>query len=86
MSGYLAENYRRLFGPLTTPFEKIMKEEKEEKRYVATMEFYVWAKNDEEAKQFAANIAKEQDQKYDDRAEITDLVKQPFGTFGNRKV
>ena len=62
---------------------KIMEQEK---RYVAVVEFFVWAKTDEEAIEQVKEQCKEQDDKNDDRCELIKLVEQPFATLGNRPV
>lgn len=56
------------------------------KRYVATVEFYVWADSDMEATNQAKSLCKEQDAKADNRCELVSLVEQPFGILGNRSV
>lgn len=50
-------------------------------RYVAEMDFYIWAPNDEEAKIQAQKIAYEIDMKLDNKAKITSLGKQPQGSM-----
>ena len=57
-----------------------------EKRYVAVVEFYVWAKTDEEAIEQVKKQCKEQDDKNDDRCELIKLVEQPFATLDNRLI
>jgi hypothetical protein len=51
-------------------------------RYVAEMDFYLWAKSDEEAKSIAQRMAGEMDSKYDNQPRIQKLFKQPHGTLG----
>lgn len=63
--------------------ESIIEEMDKEMRYVATMDFYVWANSDQDAAEQAKSIASELDRKFDNRASITSLVKQEHGTFGN---
>lgn len=58
----------------------------EDKRYVAVVEFYVYAKTDEEATEKAKAMCKEQDKKNDDRCSLVKLVEQPFATLGSRIV
>ena len=57
-----------------------------EKRYVAVVGFYVWAKTDEEAIEQVKKQCKEQDDKNDDRCELIKLVEQPFATLDNRLI
>lgn len=54
--------------------------ENQEGRYVAEMDFYIWANSDEEAKGQANQVAKMLDDKFDNRASVTKLVRQPRGT------
>jgi hypothetical protein len=60
--------------------------EKEKRRYVAVVELYVWADNDNEAIDIAQALCKEQQRRFDNRCSLTNLVEQPFGTIGNRVV
>ena len=66
---------------------KIIRETLEEQmkndRYVANMEFYVYANSDEEAKIKSQSMAKEMEMKLDNQAKITKIIKQSFGTLGN---
>jgi hypothetical protein len=57
-----------------------------ETRYVAEMDFYLYAGNDEEAKAIANTMAKEMDSKYDNQPRITGLYRQPFGTMDSTPV
>jgi hypothetical protein len=66
--------------------ESIMEEMGKEMRYVATMNFYVWANSDQDAAEQAKSIASDLDMNLDNRASITGLVKQEHGTFGNTPV
>jgi hypothetical protein len=66
---------------------EVLKEEiGPEMRYVATMEFYVWAHSDSEALAQAKAQATEMDMKKDNQAAITGMVKQPHGTLGNTPI
>jgi len=56
------------------------------KRYVAVIDFYVWAEDDEDAKQQAIQIAKDLADKEDNRAQLIQLASQPTGTLGNREI
>jgi len=66
--------------------ETLEEELGKEQRYVATMEFYVWAQSDSEAIAQAKAQATEIDMKLDNRAAITGMVKQSQGTIGNSPV
>ncbi len=57
-----------------------------EKRYVATIQFYVWADDDQQAKAFTEDICQELNDKNDCRAEITELGEQPFATIHYREI
>jgi hypothetical protein len=66
---------------------EVLKEEiGPEMRYVATMEFYVWAHSDSEALAQAKAQATDSDMKHDNRAAITGMVKQPQGELGNTPI
>ena len=65
--------------------KKSLKEESQ-KRYVATMEFFVWATDDSEAKMSADEVMATVREKYDNDASITDLVSQQFGKLGSTKI
>jgi len=52
-----------------------------EQRFVVQMEFYIWAKNEQDARRQAETIAKRRRDQFDDQAEITDLRSMPFGTM-----
>lgn len=56
------------------------------KRYVAVVEFYVWAETDDEAIELAKAVCKKQNDEKDNNCELVNLVEQPVGTFGNRQV
>lgn len=57
-----------------------------EKRYVAVIDFYVWAESDEEATKKVRDLCKIQDAKNDDKCSLIELAEQPFGTLSSRKV
>lgn len=57
-----------------------------EKRYVLTFEKYIWAKDDNDAKEQANQFAVDEQLKNDDQCQVQGIVEQPFGTFGNREV
>lgn len=50
-----------------------------EKRYVAVIDLYVYAENDESAKQKAEEIAMGLDKQTDNKASVIQLVERPFG-------
>jgi hypothetical protein len=54
-----------------------------EKRYVVTFEAYVYAPNDYMARK-RAHAVNDSIKHFD--SEVTDIVEQPFGTIGNRKL
>jgi len=56
------------------------------KRYVVTLEKYVFAKNDKEAIYQAQKQAVKEQVAEDNRCSVTEIVEQPFGSIGNRKV
>lgn len=66
--------------------ESIQEELGREQRYVATMEFYVYAGSDEEADAIAKKEAYKMDMRLDNKASITKIVKQSFGTLRNSPV
>ena len=59
----------------------------EQKRYVVTFEAYVYAPNDYMARKraHAVNDSINEIMNVQD-SDITDIVEQPFGTLGNRKL
>lgn len=65
--------------------ESIM-EEMNQKRYVATMEFYVHASDDQDAAIKAKAIADNMDINLDNKASIINIVRQPYGAIGNTPV
>tara|TARA_Y100000361_G_C10867260_1_gene192365 strand:+ start:178 stop:405 length:228 start_codon:yes stop_codon:yes gene_type:complete len=56
-----------------------------EKRYVVTMDMYVYAENDYMARKRAHEIA-DNIKSPNNRAAVLDIVEQPFGKLGNRKL
>jgi len=66
---------------------EVLKEEiRKDIRYVATMDFYVYAASDEDAVAQAKAQASEMDMNLDNSASITSMMKQPSGTIGNTPV
>ena len=66
-------------------FKESLNEEKEN-RYVTTMDMYVYAKDDYMARVESHKLADLLKSKYDNQASVLDIVEQPFGTMGNRKL
>ena len=60
--------------------------EEKENRYVVTMDMYVYAKDDYMARVESHKLADLLKSKYDNQASVLDIVEQPFGTMGNRKL
>ena len=60
--------------------------EQRENRYVVTMDMYVYGKDDYMARVEAHKLVDELKKKYDNQAAVLDIVEQPFGTLGNRKL
>lgn len=56
------------------------------KRYVVTLDFYLYAENDESAIKEALKIAYEEDKKFDNRCTVVSLHEQPTGRLGSREV
>ena len=57
-----------------------------ETRYVVTMDMYVYGKDDYMARVEAHKLVDELKNKYDNQAAVLDIVEQPFGRLGNRKL
>ena len=57
-----------------------------EKRYVATIEMYVYAENDYMARKRAHQMKKKIDEKYGGGVGILELGEQPFASFDYRKL
>lgn len=56
------------------------------KRYVVTMDFYLYAENDDEAVKEALKIAYEEDKKHDNKCTVVSINEQPTGRLGFREV
>lgn len=56
------------------------------KRYVVKMEFFVWAENDEQAISIAESKAKKENEYNDNRANITEVSNNSFGSFVMNKI
>mgnify|MGYP000524604469 FL=1 len=58
-----------------------------EKRYVATIEMYVYAENDYMAKKRAHDLKLSiENRRHSDQVKVTEIVEQPFGSFDYRKL
>ena len=57
-----------------------------EDRYTATISLHIWAKNDEEAKEIAEKIVKEQRDRFDNRCTLNGLAETPFGRLTSRPI
>ena len=60
--------------------------EQKENRYVVTMDMYVYGQDDYTARVEAHKLADELNRKYYTQASVLDIVEQPFGRMGNRKL
>lgn len=56
------------------------------KRYVVTMELYVYAKDDKHAISKSKMIADRQDSQYGNRCQVTEIQEQPFASLISREV
>lgn len=56
------------------------------KRYIVKMEFFVWAESDEEAVAIAESKAKKENEYNDNRANITEVSSNSFGSFVMNKI
>ncbi len=56
------------------------------KRYTATIEIYLYAKSNELALQESNRIAKELDDKYDNKAATSSLFLTPFASMEKQKI
>lgn len=69
---------------------KIIKETLEEsfkqKRYVASIDFYIYAENESDAINQAKNIASEIDLKYDNKASLNSIGEKPFGLSNYKSI
>jgi len=59
---------------------------KEEKRYVVTLEFYMWDKDDKGVKKQAEKLDHDMDMQEDNSAKVLSIYEQVPGTIGNRKL
>ena len=56
------------------------------KRYVLTLDLYIYADSDEDVKELAEQFAKDLDQLHDNKCNVVEIHENEFGTIGNRKV
>jgi hypothetical protein len=56
------------------------------KRYTTIVDFYIYAENDDEAKEEAKRFAKQIDTKMDNKCKVLELHYTPFGSIKNRKI
>ena len=56
------------------------------KRYIITLEMYVWAENDASVKAIAESKAKKENEYNDNRCSVSNIVEQEFGSFKTRSV
>tara|TARA_Y100000033_G_C2746147_1_gene111195 strand:- start:869 stop:1045 length:177 start_codon:yes stop_codon:yes gene_type:complete len=56
------------------------------KRYVVQVEKYVWAEDDKDVISKMEHECSKEDIKNDNRCSVVQIVEQPFGSIGNRKV
>lgn len=74
------------FKDLLVPDTIIEKSEDKEKRFVVTVELYMYDTDDKSVIKQAEKLAKDLQRKDDNQASITGIVEQQFGKMGNRKV
>jgi hypothetical protein len=55
-----------------------------DQRYVVTMNFYIYAKDNISAIALAKHIAEKEDQKYDNAALVLTVESQPYGELGSK--
>lgn len=58
----------------------------EKKRYVATIQLYVYAECDEQATLEARKLAYSLDTAHDNKAAVIELVEQEFGKLTHKKI
>lgn len=56
------------------------------KRYVITLEMFVYAENDASAKAIAESKAKKECEYNDNRCSVSNIVERPFGSLKSRSV
>lgn len=55
-------------------------------RYTLKVEMFVWAEDDEQAKEIANKITQKQRKKFDNRCYINKLAESPFGRLTERLI
>lgn len=78
--------YKSSFWTAGNKENKHLEEGERGNRYIAEMDFYLFANDDEHAKKVAQQMAKEMDTKYDNQPRIQKLFKQPFGTMSTQEI
>lgn len=58
----------------------------DQKRYVVTTDFYIFANDDAEAVAKARHHSAEQSTKNDDRCSVVSIHEQPFGKMTSREI
>ena len=81
-SGYKAGYKDASAGHAASITESNLNEGEDQKRYVASIEIYVYGKDDTEAITNAQNIAKDLDRKYDNHAKVQTFGEMPSGGLG----
>lgn len=59
---------------------------KRNKRYSATIQFYVYAENDNKAKEEVEKIISELNRKYDNNSQMLNIYSNEFGSLETKKV
>jgi hypothetical protein len=63
-----------------------IKEALDEKRYLVSVEMYMYAKDDEDVQKKAQQFADRLKGKYDNQAVVMSIYEQPFASLSNRKL
>ncbi len=58
----------------------------EKNRYIVTVSFYMWEKDDETVIEKAQKFVERIDSKEDNSCELDSIIEQPFGRLTNRDV
>lgn len=58
----------------------------EKNRYIVTISFYMWEKDDETVIEKAQKLVDKMDEKEDNSCELESIVEQPFARIINREV
>jgi len=82
---YLKENYsNKLKKIINEVLEELKFDNKQ--RYVVTMDFYIYEKDDEAAIKLAKQIVKKEEMRYDNAASLISVHKQPFGVLDSKLI